>query len=166
MALGFALCWFAVSLTRVPAPARVPPIAIVWLIAVPLLDMGVVILRRALSGKSPLAADREHLHHLLLRAGFSYATTTLTLLLAAVICAGVGLAIWKYGIRDSWGFYGFVGMLVATLVLTQVAKNRQSRIASRQDREEVGSVPGADSPVADSGVVVLREMEVREIRKR
>ena len=87
MALGFALCWFAVSLTRVPATPRVPPIAIVWLIAVPLLDMGVVILRRALSGRSPLAADREHLHHLLLRAGLSYAATTWTLVLAAVIFA-------------------------------------------------------------------------------
>jgi hypothetical protein len=149
-------------LTRVPATTRVPPIAIVWLIAVPLLDMGVVILRRALSGKSPLAADREHLHHLLLRAGFGYAATTWTLLLANVICAGVGLAIWKYGIRDSWAFYGFIGMLVATLALTQVVKNRQSRTASLQ----AASDPGTDSPVADSGVVLLREIEVREIRNR
>jgi UDP-GlcNAc:undecaprenyl-phosphate GlcNAc-1-phosphate transferase len=166
MALGFALCWFAVSLTRVSGTTRVPPIAIVWLIAVPLLDMGVVILRRALSGKSPLAADREHLHHLLLRAGFGYAATTWTLLLANVICAGVGLAIWKYGIRDSWGFYGFIGMLVATLALTQVVKSRQARIASRQDPEGAVSVPGTDSPVADSGVVLLREIDVREIRNR
>jgi UDP-GlcNAc:undecaprenyl-phosphate GlcNAc-1-phosphate transferase len=166
MALGFALCWFAVSLTRVSGTTRVPPIAIVWLIAVPLLDMGVVILRRALSGKSPLAADREHLHHLLLRAGFSYAATTWTLLLANVICAGVGLAIWKYGIRDSWGFYGFIGMLVATLALTQVVKSRQARIASSQGSEDAASGPGTDSPVADSGVVLLREVDVREIRNR
>lgn len=166
MALGFALCWFAVTLTRVPATTRVAPIAIVWLIAVPLLDMGVVILRRVLAGKSPLAADREHLHHLLLRAGFSYAATTWTLLLAAVICAGVGLAIWKYGVRDAWGFYGFIGLLVGTLVFTRVVKNLQSGNPSRQDTEEAASVPGTGASVDDGGVVLLREVEVREIRKR
>ena len=165
MALGFALCWFAVSLTRVPT-TRVPPIAIVWLIAVPLIDMGVVILRRALSGRSPLSADREHLHHLLLRAGLSYAATTWTLLVAAALSAGVGLAIWRYGVRDSWGFYGFMGVLVATLAFTQLVKMRQARIAPPQDQDEALSVPGAAAAVPARPVVVPREIELREIRKR
>ncbi len=165
MALGFALCWFAVSLTRAPT-TRVPPIAIVWLVAVPLIDMGVVILRRALSGRSPLAADREHLHHLLLRSGLSYAATTWTLLIAAALSAAVGLAIWKYGVRDSWGFYGFMGVLVATLAFTQLVKMRQARIAPPQDQDEALSVPGAAAAVPTRPVVVPREIELREIRKR
>jgi hypothetical protein len=126
----------------------------------------VVILRRALSGRSPLAADREHLHHLLLRAGLSYAATTWTLLVAAALSAGVGLAIWKYGVRDSLGFYGFMGVLVATLALTQLMKMRQARIAPPQDQDEVLSVPAAAAAVPARPLVVPREIELREIRKR
>lgn len=36
----------------------------------PLLDMGLAILRRLARGRSPLAADREHIHHRLLDRGF------------------------------------------------------------------------------------------------
>ena len=54
MALGFALCWFTVGVARA-AESAVPAIVMVWIVAVPLLDMVVVILRRALSRRSPLS---------------------------------------------------------------------------------------------------------------
>ncbi len=164
MALGFALCWFAVSITRVPE-APVPPIVLVWLIAVPLLDMGVVILRRVLSGRSPLSADREHLHHLLLRAGLSSAATTWTLLLAALVTSGIGLAIWKYGIRDSWAFYGFLLLVVATAAAGQFTNRRRQLVESRQEPGDFAPVAGA-APANDDEVLVLREIDVREIRNR
>ena len=47
----------------------VPLILPFTVLAIPLLDLGMAIVRRILAGRSPFAADREHLHHRLLRMG-------------------------------------------------------------------------------------------------
>ena len=163
MGLGFALCWFAVSLVRVPN-ADVPPIAMVWLLAVPLLDMAVVILRRVLSGRSPLSADRGHLHHLLLRAGLSDTATTLTLLLVAVISAIVGLAIWRYRVPAAWGFYGYMLLIAATIMGTRIATRNLAQMNPQPTPDDV--VPDAERTAQAGTVLAVGERELRESRKR
>ena len=49
----------------------VPLILPFTVLAIPLLDLGMAIVRRLRAGRSPFAADREHLHHRLLRMGNS-----------------------------------------------------------------------------------------------
>lgn len=49
------------------------------ILAIPLLDLGMAIVRRLRAGRSPFAADREHLHHRLLSAGNSHRRTTFIL---------------------------------------------------------------------------------------
>ncbi|MEO8740899.1 MAG: MraY family glycosyltransferase [Casimicrobiaceae bacterium] len=166
MALGFALCWFAVSLARIP-DAAVPPIAMVWLLAVPLLDMSVVIVRRLLSGRSPLSADRGHLHHILLRAGLSDTATTLTLLLVSAICAGIGLAIWRYQISSAWSFYGFVLLVAVTTTATRIATRHFEELNSQpapDDSEFV--IPDSERTAQAGSVLTLGDSELRESRKR
>ena len=163
MLLGFAVAWFAVGIARVPQ-APVPPITIVWLVAVPLVDMGVVILRRLISGRSPLAADREHLHHLLLRHGFSDTVTTITLIGAAAIAALIGLALWKYRVPDAWGFYGFIALVGIVAAAAHAATRRLPRAAVASGDAGAGS-GNAASPHA-AGVFPLNESDVREMRKR
>ena len=165
MSLGFALCWFAVSLTR-PSEVAVPPIAMVWLIAVPLIDMGVVILRRIASRRSPFAADREHLHHLLLRSGVSDGVTTLLLLTSALACAGVGLAIASKLISAAAGFYGFVALAIAATTAVQLMSRR---LRGRLPRDRQAN--GVTVPEPASKVVVLRDggavgSETRESTQR
>ena len=53
MMLGFLLVWFCVELTQTSSP-RLEPMSVVWFLAVPLLDMGFVILRRVDEGKEPV----------------------------------------------------------------------------------------------------------------
>jgi UDP-GlcNAc:undecaprenyl-phosphate GlcNAc-1-phosphate transferase len=48
-------------------------------LAIPLLDLGMAIVRRIRAGRSPFAADREHLHHRLLSMGNSHRRTTFIL---------------------------------------------------------------------------------------
>jgi UDP-GlcNAc:undecaprenyl-phosphate GlcNAc-1-phosphate transferase len=52
--------------------ALVAPIAI-W--AIPILDVVMAILRRRLTGRSIYIPDRGHLHHMLLKRGYSSSTT-------------------------------------------------------------------------------------------
>lgn len=68
--LGFTIIWVAFRLTQNSAHP-VSPVLAPWLMAAPLVDTVVLFVRRIAGGKSPFAADTEHLHHLLLAAGFT-----------------------------------------------------------------------------------------------
>ncbi|WP_417685370.1 UDP-N-acetylglucosamine--undecaprenyl-phosphate N-acetylglucosaminephosphotransferase [Pseudidiomarina gelatinasegens] len=75
MFIGLAIVWLLALLT---APEHigdsgesVRPVSVLWLIAVPLMDMFAIMFRRIQKGQSPFRPDREHLHHLFMRAGFS-----------------------------------------------------------------------------------------------
>jgi UDP-GlcNAc:undecaprenyl-phosphate/decaprenyl-phosphate GlcNAc-1-phosphate transferase len=51
------------------------------ILAIPLLDFVMAILRRLRAGRSPFTADREHLHHRIMRMGVSQQRTTVILYL-------------------------------------------------------------------------------------
>lgn len=97
MFLGFALTWFAISLSQ--GPDRVlQPAAALWFIMVPLLDAVAMMLRRLVKGRSPFSADREHLHHIFLLAGYSVNQTValMALLSACGVAVGLAATYWRW----------------------------------------------------------------------
>jgi UDP-GlcNAc:undecaprenyl-phosphate GlcNAc-1-phosphate transferase len=73
MFVGLTIVWLLALLTN-PShigdtgnPVR--PVAVLWLIAIPLMDMFAIMFRRIQKGQSPFKPDREHLHHIFMRAG-------------------------------------------------------------------------------------------------
>jgi UDP-GlcNAc:undecaprenyl-phosphate GlcNAc-1-phosphate transferase len=70
MLLGFIIAWTAVRLSQNPEHP-VSPVLGPWTIALPLIDTCSLIIRRLRQGQSPFAADRNHLHHLFLDAGYT-----------------------------------------------------------------------------------------------
>jgi UDP-GlcNAc:undecaprenyl-phosphate GlcNAc-1-phosphate transferase len=70
MVLGFVVAWAAVRLSQEPAHP-VSPVLGPWALAIPLIDCVTLMFRRISEGRSPFQADRNHLHHLLLDAGFT-----------------------------------------------------------------------------------------------
>jgi UDP-GlcNAc:undecaprenyl-phosphate GlcNAc-1-phosphate transferase len=109
MMLGLFLTWFSVQIAQGDAP-RLPPITAVWFLAVPILDMGLVTVRRIVRGRSPLRAGRDHIHHVLLHAGFSPAATVRLLLLASLLLATAGFIAWRMGVPDWVMFYAFMAL--------------------------------------------------------
>ncbi len=79
MMLGLFLAWALIHLSQPPHQALTPASAL-WLFALPLLDTVCIMLRRIVKGRSPFSPDREHLHHILLVAGYSPTSTTFILL--------------------------------------------------------------------------------------
>ena len=59
------------------APTLLPLLLPLAVIALPLLDMILAILRRVRRGQSPFTPDKEHLHHRLLQRGHSVRRATL-----------------------------------------------------------------------------------------
>lgn len=73
MVIGLVLATLALRVGPMPGTASVT--VLVALLFVPLLDTTLAIIRRALSGRGIMAADRGHVHHRLLDRGLSIWTT-------------------------------------------------------------------------------------------
>lgn len=91
MFLGFTLVWFAISLSQGESRALRPSAAL-WFLMVPIFDAVSMMLRRIRKGRSPFAADREHLHDIFLLAGFTVNETVGMIVGLASLGVFVGLA--------------------------------------------------------------------------
>lgn len=107
--VGFALAWYLTMLSQGPE-AVIRPVSALWLLAVPLLDTVTIMIRRIQHGRSPFGADREHLHHLLLAAGFDAHRTVLIILSMHFCFILFGIASIHYNMPDWVAFGLFVGV--------------------------------------------------------
>ncbi|MDQ3057873.1 MAG: undecaprenyl/decaprenyl-phosphate alpha-N-acetylglucosaminyl 1-phosphate transferase [Pseudomonadota bacterium] len=92
--LGFVLGWSLIALSHTQQ-ARLAPADVLWCVALPVMDTFGVMFRRLRQGRSPFSPDRQHVHHLLIDAGFSPKVTLVLIVLAASALAGLG-----YLLRD------------------------------------------------------------------
>jgi UDP-GlcNAc:undecaprenyl-phosphate GlcNAc-1-phosphate transferase len=99
MFLGLALTWFAISLSQGEARALRPSAAL-WFLMVPIFDAVSMMLRRILKGRSPFVADREHLHHVFLFAGYTVNETVAIMVGFASFGVFAGLASIYYAIPE------------------------------------------------------------------
>ena len=96
MLLGLLLASAAITLTgQIDINAISEGGGLTWLplllpftvLAIPLLDLILAIVRRLRAGQSPFASDRQHLHHKLLNIGMSHRRTTFILYLWSAMFA-------------------------------------------------------------------------------
>jgi UDP-GlcNAc:undecaprenyl-phosphate GlcNAc-1-phosphate transferase len=116
--LGFTIAWVVFRLTQ-NAAHPVSPVLAPWLLAPPLIDCLVLIARRLKLGRSPFSADRDHIHHLLLEAGFSPNAVTMGLTLISVtIGLGAALVLRTNAASEGHLVLGFVAMVAGYYWLT------------------------------------------------
>jgi UDP-GlcNAc:undecaprenyl-phosphate GlcNAc-1-phosphate transferase len=82
MVLGLTIAAAAIIVTgqidptvvseRERIPAFIPILLPLMVVAIPLIDMAMAVIRRTLRGESPFAPDAHHLHHRLLRRGHTH----------------------------------------------------------------------------------------------
>lgn len=110
--LGLLLAWYSIRLGGAEnAPLR--PMAAVWILAVPLLDMGAVMFLRMRQRRSPFQPDRQHLHHALLDAGFTVSQVVFLMGAMAVACSALALFCEAYQVPEFIMFGAFLGLLLA-----------------------------------------------------
>jgi len=107
--LGFALTWLIVEATQ-GSDAMMAPVFALWFIAVPLIDTVSLLIKRPLRGLSPFCAGHDHLHHRMLRAGFSTEQTVLSLYLANGLMAAFGLIGYFYAFSEAFMFWTFMAI--------------------------------------------------------
>ncbi|WIM68630.1 MraY family glycosyltransferase [Corynebacterium breve] len=95
-----------------------PIIVVAAAIALPVLDLIMAVIRRVSQGKSPFAADRQHIHHRLLALGHTHRRTVLVLYLwvSAVAFGAVSFSIFPAKFAVALSIVLLVFAAVATAV--------------------------------------------------
>ena len=109
MFIGFTVVWLLLSGSQ-GAENSFRPVTALWLIALPLMDMAAIMIRRVRKGQSPFKPDREHLHHICQRIGLSSKMTLLAICTIAMSFAAIGIIGEEYNIHESIMFFGFLLM--------------------------------------------------------
>jgi UDP-GlcNAc:undecaprenyl-phosphate/decaprenyl-phosphate GlcNAc-1-phosphate transferase len=107
MVLGFAIAWFSVSLTQ-QNMNNVPTPTMLWVLGLLLMDVFTVTVRRLARRRSPMSPDRDHIHHILMRRGYSPRAVLALLVAANTLMAAVGTTLWWLGVSDWWIFWSFL----------------------------------------------------------
>ena len=117
MLIGLLLAWLLVDLSQGPSPAM-KPVAAIWLLAIPLMDAISVMHRRIRIGSSPFKPDRNHLHHILLRAGYRTEEVVFAIVSLHLLIGMIGLVGLYLGVPDSVMLLGFLMIYAGYFYLT------------------------------------------------
>lgn len=137
MMLGASVAYFVVVLAAessvAPSPHRGALLpALLWPLALPVIDTLSLIVRRLLAGVSPFAADRRHLHHLLLEAGLTPQQVTVLLVLVAFALGGVGFAGFALAVSDAALAAGLLLPLAAHIAFVRSRSGRRPQARPTQ----------------------------------
>jgi UDP-GlcNAc:undecaprenyl-phosphate GlcNAc-1-phosphate transferase len=99
-------------------PTILPVLLPVAILIIPYTDLLLAVVRRTRAGKSPLAADRQHLHHRLLNMGHSHWQSVLIMYLWAALFSGTVVGLSTVQIPLIWFALTTVGAMAALLLAT------------------------------------------------
>lgn len=117
MLIGFTVIWLLLLSSQNGTKPPLRPVTALWLIAVPLMDMASIMIRRIQRGDSPFKPDREHLHHIFQRLGLSSTQTLVTICTIASLYAGVGIYAEMVGVPEYIMLYSFLVCFCIYLML-------------------------------------------------
>jgi UDP-GlcNAc:undecaprenyl-phosphate/decaprenyl-phosphate GlcNAc-1-phosphate transferase len=110
MLMGLSVGVLLIAGSQAPVDALSPSAAL-WFVLLPMTDMFTLMYRRLRRGRSPLAPDRTHIHHILIRAGFKPSQALAILLLAQAGLVLVGVLASVYSIPEYFSFIGVLGFV-------------------------------------------------------
>jgi UDP-GlcNAc:undecaprenyl-phosphate GlcNAc-1-phosphate transferase len=130
------------------AAFAIPVLIPLFVLAVPLVDVGMAIVRRIRKGRPIFAPDKEHIHHQLREIGHTHRRAVLTMYFWSVLLAGSGLAV--SFIHDRTVVASLLGIALlligASFIPRRLRERRRTRSARKGTTEAVsraGAGPGA-----------------------
>ena len=117
--LGLVLAWCAIRLHNVEPPG-LTAVTAGWILGVVLGDTLCVMIRRALRGKNPFAADREHLHHLLIAAGLTIPQTVAVIVGLSAVAGAIAITAEWNQIPAYLVFYAYLVLLALYCVGSEI----------------------------------------------
>lgn len=117
MMIGFTVIWLLIGASQAEGNPIIRPVTALWLIAVPLMDMVSIMIRRVKQGKSPFKPDRDHLHHICQRLGLSSLQTLGLICFISSVFAGIGILGEIFLLPEYIMFYSFIAAFIGYLVI-------------------------------------------------
>ncbi len=135
MFLGLMLAVLLVRSSQSPHGGEyaINPVGVLWFVLLPVTDMATTIGRRIRRGRSPLAPDRTHIHHIILRAGFTKYQALIILGVLQLILVSMGMIVSLAGNYVPIGFF----LALIAIVIYQLLIGRSWRIV-RWSRRRLG----------------------------
>ena len=115
LCLGFSLSFMALALTQAPG-SSMSPVAALLILAVPITDTIIVMVKRIIRGGSPFQADKYHLHHIFLRYGMSKSAAVKAILSLAAGMGCLSIVGRVEGLSDAQQFSMYLIYFVCYLV--------------------------------------------------
>lgn len=141
--LGFIVVSLILAVTtrQISGEKYIEPVPALYLVALPLFDMVFITLRRLYGRKSPFAADRTHIHHLMQEFDLSKRRSVALISCAYLTPAFVGLMLDRSGAATPQQFFIFLGLFLAYCLIMSQAW----RVARRYQalKQQVASLAGA-----------------------
>lgn len=116
--LGFVIAWQVFRLSQNPVHPVSPALAL-WFLPIPVMDTLVLMFRRVRNGKSPFAADRNHIHHIMMEAGFGPTQTALVLSGFSLICGLLAGQAMRFNVPTPLLLVAFAVLCLAWFWLTR-----------------------------------------------
>ncbi len=99
--LGAVVVWLGIRTSQIPTAGAVHPVTVLWIVGLPLFELFWTVIRRVSRGRSPMKADMEHFHHLLMRAGFSVPAAFMAFAFINLMLVACGVGLDLLGVPDS-----------------------------------------------------------------
>ncbi len=99
LSLALIVGWFAIQMAKSPDP-YMPPVVIIWIMTVPIMDTFALFFTRKKQGRSPFSADRLHAHYKLEDRGISPKFVTPLIWLIGLITGGIGYLGIQIGVPE------------------------------------------------------------------
>lgn len=150
MLLGFTIAYASVRLSQAP-DHPVSPVLGPWALSLPLIDCVALMLRRWRQGRSPFAADRHHMHHMLLDAGFR-ASAVVAIIAGGSLLLGLAAAVaLKLGVYRPLLVLAFLALLAAWYVFSADYARAVARLARWRGGElRAAPVPSPDAAESEA----------------
>lgn len=117
MSLGLSLAWFAMTLGYGNDPV-IWPIAVAWILALPIMDTCAQFGRRIAQGRHPFSPDRNHFHHHFVNAGVTPGRTTAFVLVISFVLGMIGLAGMVLGLPEPVLSYLWIAAILLHIAIS------------------------------------------------
>jgi len=125
--LGFAAAFISIALTQ-GRGSPISPVIPLMILSVPIVDTITVMIKRLMKGKNPFYADKAHLHHILLKMGFSRRQTASIIIILSGFFCSVAIAGTLLRIPGYYLFFFFMAYFTvyftASFHIKKMIKNR------------------------------------------
>jgi UDP-GlcNAc:undecaprenyl-phosphate GlcNAc-1-phosphate transferase len=105
--LGFTAAFISIALTQ-GQNTFVRPVAPLLILTVPIVDTVTVMIKRLIKGKSPFHADNKHLHHILLKRGYSKKQAATGIIILSGFFCSVAIAGTLLQVPEYYLFFFFM----------------------------------------------------------